>query len=221
MRDLARTLATLTLYAAACGRADTFSMGGQDTPVPAGQTKGWSFDADAQGTLPADFISVLGDWKVASEATAPSGANVLRQSGSFNNSDFPRLLVRDLSFGDLKLKVRCRPESGSADQACGLIFRAQDSDNYFITRANALEASVNLYRVVQRERQFITGASANVTAGTWHTLEVAAQGSAITVSWDGTQLISTTDTTYARGKIGLWTKADSVTAFDDLEATAQ
>ncbi|TXH23641.1 MAG: hypothetical protein E6Q99_07725 [Elusimicrobia bacterium] len=221
MRNLSMTFIVLVLYAAGCESGDNFSMGGQDVPVPAGQVKKWSFDADSQGTLPADFINVLGAWQVAADPTAPSAANVLRQSGSFNNSDFPRVLVRDLSFGDLKLKVRCRPESGSADQACGLVFRAQDSDNYFITRANALEASVNLYRVLQRERQFITGASANVTAGTWQALEVVAQGSAITVSWNGAQLISATDATYARGKIGLWTKADSVTAFDELEATAQ
>lgn len=75
------------------------------------------------------------------------------------------------------------------DRACGLIFRAQDSDNYYVVHADALEGNVNLYHTVQRSR----------------------------VQFAGTA----TDSTFVRGKIGLWTKADSVTAFDDLEATAQ
>lgn len=214
-------VALISLSLIACETPDTFTTGGQDIPVAAGQTKKWSFDSDAAGTLPADFISVLGDWKVAAEGTAPSSPNVLRQSGSFNNPDFPRVLVKDLTFTDLKLKVRCRPESGSTDEACGILFRAADSNNYYITRANALEGNVRLYRVVNRDRQQFGDAQATVTRGQWHTLEVSAKGSTLTVSWDGAPVINATDPTFARGKIGLWTKADSVTAFDDLEATAQ
>lgn len=204
-----------------CQTADNFTTGGQDIPSPIGKTQKWSFDGNSVGELPADFISVLGVWSVAAEGSAPLSPNVLRQTGSYGNPDFPRVLVKDLTFANLKMKVRCRPESGSIDQACGLIFRAMDSDNYYITRANALERSVNLYRVVARSRQIIAEASAQVTQGQWHTLEATVVGAQITITWDGTPMISVMDQTYTNGKIGLWTKADSVTAFDDLEATAQ
>lgn len=220
-RRVLPTVLLAALCVSGCQTADNFTMGGPDTPSPIGKTQKWSFDANSVGALPADFISVLGVWSVAAEGSAPSSPNVLRQTGSYGGSDFPRVLVKDLTFANLKLKVRCHPESGSVDQACGLIFRAADSDNYYITRANALESSVTLYRVVARSRQIFADASAQVTVGQWHTLEATAVGSQITITWDGTKVISAMDQTYDNGKIGLWTKADSVTAFDDLEATAQ
>jgi hypothetical protein len=129
--------------------------------------------------------------------------------------------MKDLSFTDLSVKVRCKPESGSTDQACGLIFRARDSDNYYIARANALENNVRLYRVVGRDRQQFGSADTQVKAGEWHTLEATARGAALTIRWDGAEVITQTDSTFASGKIGLWTKADSITSFDDLEARAE
>jgi hypothetical protein len=213
-------LAATTLLA--CSKAATnFTTGGADTPAEKGKTYTWSFDAASAGALPADFISVLGDWKVAAESTAPSVPNVLRQTGQYGDPDFPRIVVKDLTFTDLTLRVRCRPESGSTDQACGLIFRLKDSDNYYITRANPLEGNVRLYHVVSGDRVQFASANASIASGQWHTLEASAHGTALTVTWDGVQVISATDATFARGKIGLWTKADSVTAFDDLEATAE
>lgn len=200
---------------------DIFTTGGQDTPAQIGMNYRWSFDTDAAGSTPSDFIPVLGTWQVAAEGTAPSAPNVIHQGATFGNPDFPRVLVKDLTFSNLRMKVRCRPESGSTDQACGLIFRAQDSDNYYVTRANALEGNVNLYHTVQRNRVQFAGASATVQAGVWSTLEVQATGNNFTISWNGTPLITASDSTFGKGKIGLWTKADSVTAFDDLEATAQ
>jgi hypothetical protein len=190
-------------------------------PAEAGKTYRWTFDDVAPGALPADFINVLGEWGVAAESTATSAPHVLRQSGHYGNPDFPRVIVKSLTFADLTVRVRCRPESGGTDQACGLIFRLKDSDNYYVTRANALEGNVNLYRSVNADRQQFAGASATVTGNQWHTLKATARGNRIVVSWDGVPVIDATDATFAKGKIGIWTKADSVTAFDDLEATGQ
>lgn len=198
-----------------------FTTGGDEIPAVTGQVYQWNFDGAPVGSLPDDFIKVLGQWKVEAEGTAPSPANVLRQSGRFNSPDFPRVVVKNLTFTDLTIRVKCRPESGSMDQACGLMFRLKDSDNYFITRANALEGNVRLYRVVNGDRQEFASANAQVTSGQWHTIEAAARGTSLTVKWDGVQVISATDATFSKGKIGLWTKSDSVTAFDDLEASAQ
>lgn len=164
---------------------------------------------------------MLGDWRVEKDAGAPSAPNVLRQVGSYGVSDFPRVMVKGLDFADLTLSVRCRLESGKADQACGLLFRAKGSDDYCVTRANALEDNVRLYEVVSGQRAQLASAELEVTSGVWHTLEVRARGTSLSVRWDGREVISATDSTFERGKIGLWTKADSVTAFDDLEASAE
>ena len=216
----ARILRVMALLAGACTKPTPtrFTTGGDELPAEPARTYRWSFDDAAAGALPADYISVLGDWTVASEPTAPSPPNVLRQTGAYKNPDFPRVLVKGLTFTDLTLRVRCRPEKGDIDRACGLMFRATDSDNYYLTRANALEDNVRLYRVVNGDRKEFAGADLKVTSGEWHTLEVTAQGNKLEVSWDGRMVIQASDTTFAKGKVGLWTKADSVTAFDDLEA---
>ncbi len=205
----------------ACKTPTTLTTGGASKPAERGRTYAWSFDDIVANGPATAFVPVLGEWKVQAEATAPSKPNVLRQKGSFGGADFPRTIVRDLVFTDLTVSVRCRPESGSTDRACGLMLRLKDSDNYYVTRANALEANVRLYRVVDGDRQQLDSASVGVSSGQWHTLEATARGTTLTVSWNGTQLLHWTDATFARGKIGLWTKADSVTAFDDLQATAE
>jgi len=198
-----------------------FTTGGGDVPAQPGRTYRWAFDDGAAGSLPSDFIVSLGQWALAADAGAQSPPNVMRQTGRYGDPDFPRVIVKDLTFADLTLRVRCRPDAGDTDRACGLMFRLKDSDNYLLTRANALEDNVRLYRVVQGNRQQFAGKDLRVTSGAWHTLEVTARGTQIAVKWDGTEVISATDGTFARGKNGLWTKADSVTAFDDLEATAE
>ena len=198
----------------------SFTTGGGEVPAEPGRTYRWSFN-EAAGSLPADFINVLGDWRVEAEPSAPSGPNVLRQAGRFKTPDFPRFVIKGLTFADLTVRVRCRPESGSVDQACGLMFRLRDSDNYYITRAHPLEGNVRLYRVVGGDRQQLASADLAMASGQWHTLEATARGQSLTVRWNETPIITATDSTFDKGKIGLWTKADSVTAFDDLEARAE
>ncbi|TMQ10771.1 MAG: hypothetical protein E6J90_31430 [Deltaproteobacteria bacterium] len=213
----------LALLTGACAKPTPtrFTTGGDDVRAEPARTYRWGFDDAAVGDLPTDYISVLGDWKVESDPSAPSAPNVLRQTGAFKNPDFPRVLVKGLTFTDLTMRVRCRPEKGDVDRACGLVFRAKDSDNYYLTRANALEDNVRLYRVVNGDRQQFASADLKVTAGEWHTLEATARGAKLEVSWDGRTVLEASDATFVKGKIGLWTKADSVTAFDDLEAVAR
>jgi hypothetical protein len=219
----ARIVRVLALLIGACAKPTPtrFTTGGDDVAAEPARTYRWSFDDTIVGSLPADHVSVLGDWAVENDPTAPSAPNVLRQTGAFKNPDFPRVFVKGLTFTDLTLRVRCRAEKGDIDRACGLVFRAKDSDNYYLTRANALEDNVRLYRIVHGDRQELASADLKVTSGEWHTLEVTARGSKLEVSWDGRMVLEAQDTTFAKGKIGLWTKADSVTAFDDLEAVAR
>jgi hypothetical protein len=196
----------------------TFTTGGPEVMAERGRPYQFSFD-DAAGPLPAAMSNVLGQWTRSPDATAPSGPNVLQQGGQFSNPDYPRVLVNELTFQDATVSVRCRMDAGSIDRACGLMFRAQDSDNYYVTRANALESNIRFYRVVAGSRMQLASANKEVTSGAWHLLEATTAGDEITVRWDGEQVMRSRDATFAKGKIGLWTKADSVTAFDDLEAT--
>ena len=220
MRPATFLLCCVPVTLSACTTPTQFTTGGANTSADKGKSYLWSFDA-AAGGLPADLFSVLGQWKVEGDGGAPSAPNVLRQSGSYHAGDFPRALVKDLVFADATVAVRCRPEAGSTDQACGLMFRLTDSDNYYVVRANALEGNVNLYHVIGGNREQFAGADTPVASAAWHTLEAAARGTSLSVKWDGAQVITASDATFASGRIGLWTKADSRTAFDDLTAIAE
>jgi hypothetical protein len=96
------------------------------------------------------------------------------------------------------------------------VFRFRDPNSYYIVRANALENNFRLYKMVNGKRLAFAGANTKVSSGQWHTLRVTAKGDHIICWFDGKQLIDARDKTYSSGKVGLWTKADSVIAFDDL-----
>ncbi len=203
-----------------------------EKPAPL-QTPGkqitYNFDSDAAGQPPANFHQALtgrgsaGKWVVQSDATAPSRPNALAQiSADTTDYHFPIIIADDGSFGDLDLNVKFKAVSGKVDQAGGLIFRLKDANNYYVVRANALENNYNLYKVVNGSRREITGSSVTVPSGQWHELRIEARGNRITCYFDGAKKIETTDNTLGSpGKVGLWTKADSVTSFDDLTVVAK
>jgi hypothetical protein len=197
--------------------AYAFTDGGSATPAAKGETLTLDLEASALGrAVPPEFAQVLGTWNVEEE----NGHRFIAQVGELEEPDFPRLLARGKAFRNVHVKVRCSMRAGDTDRACGLMWRAKDSDNYYVARANALEDSVNVYRVVANDRQQFGGKSLTVTSNVWHTLEAFMEGAHIRVLWDGQEVVSADDATFPDGgKVGVWTKADSVTAFDDLEAT--
>ncbi len=189
----------------------------------------YNFDTDSVGQLPAKFHSARtgqgseSTWTVMADPTAPSKPNVVSQS-STDKTDyrFPLLIADEGSFRDLNLSVKFKTVSGSVDQAGGLVFRLKDPNNYYIVRANALEDNYRLYHVVDGRRRQFAGANFKVTAGVWHELRVEALGNKFSCYYDGAKKIDATDDTFKdAGKVGLWTKADSVTSFDDLQVTAK
>ena len=170
-----------------------------------------------------------GRWIVQSDAGAPSGAQILAQvSAEPERAQFPLAIFDDLSATDLEVSVRFKPLSGKIDQAAGLVWRYQDEGNYYVARANALEGNVVAYKVESGERTDLPligqgrtyGVDVEVPAETCSLLSVRAEGDRFTVSLNGADLFEVQDGTFAGpGKVGLWTKADSVTAFDDLVVT--
>lgn len=199
------------------------AVNAEEIPANAGQQT-WTFEADHVGEAPSGFSfgrtgeGRMGRWVVQSDEGAPSGRNVLAQVDT-DQTDyrFPIAVADHPSLRDLRLSVRCKSVAGNIDQACGIVFRYQNDQNYYVTRANTLEGNVRLYRVVNGTRRQFAGWNGPVTSGSWHGLRVDAQGDHLEVSWDGQKVIDAHDQTFQNaGKIGVWTKSDSVTYFDDL-----
>jgi hypothetical protein len=177
------------------------------------------FDQDSTGTVPAGWMcGVTGrgspKWAVEADSTAPSKPNVLKQSGQ---GTFPWCAKKDVAISDGFVEVKFKPIQGSEDRAGGLMWRWKDGDNYYIARANALENNVSLYHTTRGSRHTIKYVDAPVQANEWHTLRVEFAGKRIKVSLDGKQYIDLEDEHFSgAGAVGVWTKADSVTAFDDF-----
>src|SRR5881409_1138340 len=186
----------------------------------------WNFDGDPVNAPPPGFSfgrtgkGKPGRWIVQAEKDAPSAGNVLAQlDPDTTDYRFPVAVANEPRLGDVGLSVRCKPVSGRVDQACGLVFRYQDEDNYYLTRANALEDNVRFYYVKNGRRIQLANWSGKVTSSVWHELRVDFQGDHVEVYWDGTKRIDAHDRTFSGpGRVGVWTKADSYTLFDDLTA---
>ena len=178
-----------------------------------------NFDGDAVGSVPSGWTcGVTGRgsprWAVAADPTAPSKSNVLMQSGS---GTFPWCVKSGTSLADGFVEVKFKPISGGEDQAGGLVWRWKDGDNYYVARANALENNVSLYYTEHGSRKTIKYVDAPVARGSWHTLRVEFAGTRIAVLLDGKRYIELDDSHIGgAGAVGVWTKADSVTAFDDF-----
>ena len=183
----------------------------------------FNFDQDTVSQPPAGFTSYatgdgpVGRWLVQVMAEAPSDKQVVVQTDAdATDNRFPVLIADKEDYADVDVSVKGKAISGKVDQGIGLVFRFRDPQSYYVVRANALENNVRLYKMVNGRRKQIAGAEVKVTSGQWHTLRVVARGGHIVCYFDGQKLIDVHDATYAQGKVGLWTKADSVTAFDDL-----
>ena len=181
-----------------------------------------NFDQDRVGSLPAGWTAgVTGRgtprWTVEADASAPSPPNVLKQSGS---GTFPWCVRKDASVTDGSVEVKFKPISGNEDAAGGVVWRWKDGDNYYVARANALEDNVSLYHTTNGRRVTIKYVDAPVAKNQWHTLKVEFAGKSIRIALDGKVYISLEDDHITgSGAVGVWTKADSVTAFDDFSYT--
>ncbi len=178
-----------------------------------------NFDDMKSGAAPAGWTATQtgsgrAKWSVEKDDSAPSKPNVLKQSGQ---ATFPVCIKNDTSLKDGFVEVKFKPAAGKEDQAGGVIWRVQDANNYYISRANALEDNVTIYHTINGKRVAFKNINTKVTSGVWHTLRVDFKGNKFIVTFDGNKVIDATDESFANaGKVGVWTKADSVTLFDDF-----
>jgi len=201
------------------------------------QTTTIDFEKDKAGGPPAGFSFALtgkgkpGVWVIKTDKSSPDHHNVLAQTDADPTGyRFPVCVYDGITAKDVDVTVKFKPVSGKEDQGAGIVWRYKDQDNYYIVRANALEGNVVLYKVENGKRTDLPligkgrtyGMKDKVPSGQWGTLRVVAQGSKFEVYHDGKKLYEVEDNTFQdAGKVGLWTKADSVIYFDDLQVTAK
>ena len=196
-------LASLAVTAiAVVSSAETVNFDNVNAGAP---PPGWTATQTGSGTA---------KWAVEKDDSAPSRPNVLKQSGQ---ATFPVCFKNDTLVKDGFVEVKFKPVAGKEDQAGGVIWRVRDANNYYIARANALEDNVTIYHTINGSRVAFKNINTKVTSGAWHTLRVDFAGNKFTVSFDGKKVIEANDESFKdAGKVGVWTKADSVTLFDDF-----
>ena len=195
-------LALTTGLLAVSAQAQTINF---DDAKPGATPPGWTATKTGKGEA---------KWTIEKDETAPSKPNVLKQSGE---ATYPVCLKNDTSLKDGFVEVKFKPISGKEDQAGGVVWRAKDADNYYIARANALEDNVCIYHTIKGKRSEKKRTQMKVAPGVWHTLRADFNGEHFTVTCDGKKVIEWDDKTFTEpGMVGVWTKADSVTLFDDF-----
>ncbi|EEF62235.1 family 16 glycoside hydrolase [Pedosphaera parvula] len=177
------------------------------------------FDDIKPGKLPPHWLGTetgIGSakWSVEKDDTAPSPHQVLKQSGE---AEFPICIKQDTDIKNGFVEVKFKLVGGKEDQAGGVIWRCKDKDNYYVARANAKEDSVVIFHTIRGKREEFKTADVKVLPDKWHTLRVDFQDNRFLVSFNGQQVINVQDDSIKdSGKVGVWTKSDSVTLFDDF-----
>jgi 3-keto-disaccharide hydrolase len=170
-----------------------------------------TFDFEAPQGI-AGWTTVTGQWAVEEMAGAPSGTRVLVQRATQNEFN---VIVAPGTHADVEVSVTFKPMSGRQDASGGIVFRFNDG-TYYVVRANALEDNFRLYSYDRGRRQIATATVKAPALGQWHTLRLVAVGDHMQAWLDGTLRLDHHDSRFKVGRVGLWTKADSITAFDDL-----
>jgi hypothetical protein len=197
----------------------TLAAGILAATVAAGAAQTVNFDNFKTGSPPPGWTATRtgngeAKWTIEKDDTAPSQPNVLKQSG---HATYPVCIKDDTNLQDGFVEVKFKPISGKEDQAGGLIWRARDTNNYYVARANALENNVTIYHTINGRRTERKRTNMKVASNEWHTLRVDFFANHFTVTFDGKKAIEWDDDTFKNaGKVGVWTKADSVTLFDDF-----
>jgi hypothetical protein len=198
--------------------------GGRSTGRPGQEpVRRWNFDQDKPGAIALGWTNVTGTWHVVADGSAPSAPNTLAQVSSDHVGSFFNLAIADTpALKDVTLSVRSKAEVGKIDQGGGLVWRYRDHKNYYVARHNNLEKNYRLYKVVDGTRTRFGTADIDLAAGTWHELKVTMNGKRIECWLDGKRLIEAEDETFPEaGQVGLWSKADAQTHFDDFAAAGR
>lgn len=225
-RNGSRSVAWVAVLLGGCATVEKLTPEMRASSEGAAGAARWHFDGDFPDRVPPGWsvrqtnpTESLATWAVVADKSAPSRPNVMALTETRNyDARFNLAIAEDSSFQDLDLTVRVKAVTGEEDQGGGPIWRCKDEDNYYIARFNPLESNYRVYKVVNGRRRQLDSAIVESQAGRWYTLRVTMLGDQITCYLDGKKMLEATDGTFGGpGMVGLWTKADAVTSFDDLE----
>ncbi len=190
-----------------------------------GRRNTWSFEKDKTGSIPRGWKvtetrgqGTPAKWQVVEDDAAPSGSKVVAIASNMNRGSTYNILMAERGrYGDLTIGIKVKAVTGKQDQGGGPIWRAKDADNYYIARWNPLEDNFRVYRVKDGRRIQLGSADAKAEPGDWHEITIDHRGTKIAASFDGKKMVELEDSTFSEpGMVGLWTKADAATAFDDV-----
>ena len=233
--SLAVSIGSLLVPACASVAGES-SAGAARAPVSFSPTNDFSFDNDAVGQPPPGWKvdatrsgqggsgAGLAQWGVIADVTAPSAPNALALTASTHgeHETYNLCWTESVSFRNGRLRVAVKAVSGDVDQGGGAMWRVQDRDNYYICCVNPLENNFRVYRVTGGVRTQLDSKPVDVDAGSWFVIDVVVDGPRITCTLDDETVLMATDDGLAKaGGVGLWTKADAETSFDDLQVQVQ
>jgi hypothetical protein len=198
--------------------AESADTAGAESP---GSKSAWSlvcnFDSASAGTIPTGFTPRSGEWSIVEDATAPSPAHALAQTGKSDNNSLNLIVMDDVKQADVELDVKIKAVAGETEQGGGVGWRIHDAKNGYFARISPLEHTFRVYKFIDGEKKQLQSSTVQVTPG-WHELRIAMHGDSIRGYFDGRSCITAHDTSFtAAGKVGLWTKSDAQTRFDDLK----
>src|SRR5438128_336844 len=203
-----------------------FALAGAVAFADEGKTRAFKFSKDDAGKLPSGWKAEKtgkGEgsvWKVVADETAPSKSGyVLAQTAESPNAVFNVCVAEDTNYKDVELSVAFKAVAGKNDQGGGFVWRYQDHNNYYICRMNPLEDNYRVYKVVGGKRTQLGGKEGiKVKTGEWHKLKVEVKGNKMEGYLDGEKIWEIKDDTYQKaGKVGLWSKSDAQTHFDEFK----
>ncbi len=182
---------------------------------PSASQRKWDFEADRVGRAAAGFRTGFGQWTVADDG----GKHVLAQTARNEDSAFNVTIRSDILYSDVMVSVRLKAVKGIVDQGGGVIWRLKNAKSYYLARYNPLEDSFRVYKVLDGKR-FQLGSVRAPGNRNWHTLRVSMKGAVIDAVLDDKIHINLEDNTIRGfGRVGLWTKSDAQSYFDDLAAS--
>lgn len=186
----------------------------------------WTFENSAVGSVPKGWkaLETAGKgkpaiWKVIEDEKAPSGKRILALTSTNNSGRTYNLLMAERSnYKNLKIKMKIKAIAGEEDQGGGPIWRAKDRNNYYIARWNPLEDNYRVYYVKNGNRKQLASAKVKIDPKAWHEIKIEHVGNKIKAMLNGKKILEVKDDTFMEaGMVGLWTKADAATAFDDIK----
>jgi hypothetical protein len=223
MKLLNITVLLVTIALSSCGQNNHQQTSNRLAVTTLSDDSSFNFNNDDTGIMPPNWsVALTGNGSMCSwQVLNIDGNKVMAQTSTQDDGYRFNIAVNNkLNYRNVSISVKFKGVSGNEDQGGGPVWRYIDSQNYYVVRANPLENNYRLYKVVNGRRTELKSADIDIKTGKWYNLKITMKGNTIKCYFNGKLQLQTNDDTFTdAGKIGLWTKSDAVTYFDDMQVT--